>query len=212
MFNSIIDHTLLKSFSTKEDIRKLCDEAIKYKFKSVCVNPIYVSYAKKLLKNTDILVCTVIGFPLGSSTTLTKTIETMEAIRLGADEIDMVINISSCKNKEWDIVVKDIMNVVKAAKDKKVKVIIETCYLDRDEKIKACMCVKLGGADFVKTSTGFGSGGATVEDIRLIKETVPDLEIKASGGISTKEDVTDMINEGATRIGTSKGVSIVSEE
>lgn len=209
--NKLIDHTLLKAFATTAEIEKLCQEAIKYNFKSVCVNPCHISYAKELLKGTDVLVCTVIGFPLGANTMETKWNETMDAIANGADEIDMVINVGKAKEHDYEYIFNEIAGVVAVANGKTVKVIIETCYLTDEEKIevsKACVNAK---ADFVKTSTGFGTGGATVEDIKLIRSVVPaDMGVKASGGIKSLEDLQAMVNAGATRIGASSGVQIMN--
>lgn len=209
--NKLIDHTLLKAFATTAEIEKLCQEAIKYNFKSVCVNPCHISYAKELLKGTDVLVCTVIGFPLGANTMETKWNETMDAIANGADEIDMVINVGKAKEHDYEYIFNEIAGVVAVANGKTVKVIIETCYLTDEEKIevsKACVNAK---ADFVKTSTGFGTGGATVEDIKLIRSVVPaDMGVKASGGIRSLEDLQAMVNAGATRIGASSGVQIMN--
>lgn len=207
----LIDHTLLKADATKEQIEKLCEEAKKYQFASVCVNPYWVSYAKQLLKDSDVKVCTVIGFPLGATTSATKAFETMNAIENGADEVDMVINIGELKNGNDELVKKDIEEIVKAAKGKAlVKVIIETSLLTNDEKVKACQLAVEAGADFVKTSTGFSTGGATIEDVRLMRETVgPDIGVKASGGIRSLSDAKKMIEAGASRLGTSSGVAIV---
>lgn len=207
------DHTNLKPDATREMITKLCDEAKEYNLFSVCVNPCYVSMCKKLLINTDVKVCTVIGFPLGSNTTAVKVFEAKKAIEDGADEIDMVINVAALKDNDYDFVLNDIKKVVNEAKNKAlVKVIIETCLLTDEQKIKASeLCVE-AGADFVKTSTGFSTGGATEEDIKLIKSTVKDkCLIKASGGIRTYEDTVKMINAGANRIGASASVSILKE-
>ncbi|MCP3740054.1 deoxyribose-phosphate aldolase [Rossellomorea sp. BNER] len=209
-----IDHTALKADTSKEAIQKLIDEAKQYKFKSVCVNPGYVSFASEQLKDTDVEVCTVIGFPLGASTTKTKVFETKDAIDKGATEIDMVINVSLLKDKENDAVEHEISEIVKAAKGKAiVKVIIETALLTDEEKERACLLAKKANADFVKTSTGFSTGGATVEDIKLMRSVVGgDMGVKASGGIRTIEDVNNMIEAGASRIGASAGVSIIKGE
>ena len=204
-----IDHTLLKAYAKKQDIYYLCMDAIEYDFKSVCVNPAYVSYAKELLKDSNVLVCTVIGFPLGANTTKTKVFEAVDAICEGADEIDMVINISKVKDGDYDYIYNEIKEVKEAIIDHTLKVIIETCYLTKEEIKEVSLIVKKAGANFVKTSTGFGTGGATVEDIKLIKETVGDFDIKASGGIKTKEDFDKMIEAGATRIGTSNGKNLI---
>jgi len=207
---SMIDHTLLKPDATEKEIRKLCEEAAQYKFASVCVNPAYVPLAAKLLKGTGVKVCTVIGFPLGATTSTTKAIETRDAIANGADEIDMVINVGALKSGDDETVRKDIQAVVDAAKGRAiVKVILETALLTKEEKIKGCLLAKMAGADFVKTSTGFGPGGATVEDVALMRKTVgPEMGVKASGGIRTYEAAKAMIEAGATRIGASASVAI----
>ena len=208
---SMIDHTILKPEATKEEVEKLCSEAIENKFKAVCVNPFYVGLCKELLKDSNVKIATVIGFPLGANTTEVKVFETKNAIKDGADEIDMVINIAALKNKDYKIVGNDIEEVVKAANSKaKIKVIIETALLTKEEKIKACELSMQAKADFVKTSTGFSSGGARVEDIELMKSVVGDsMEIKASGGIRDIETAKAMIEKGATRLGTSSGVKLV---
>ncbi|QQY80524.1 deoxyribose-phosphate aldolase [Keratinibaculum paraultunense] len=208
---SMIDHTLLKPDATKKMIDKLCKEAKEYGFAAVCVNPYYVSRAKELLKDTNIKVATVIGFPLGANTKEVKAFETEDAIKNGADEVDMVINIGALKSEEYDVVIDDIKSVVKAANGKAiVKVIIETCLLTKEEKIIACKLAKEAGADYVKTSTGFSIGGATVEDVKLMKEIVGDsLKIKASGGIRDYETAKAMIDAGASRIGASASIKIV---
>lgn len=208
--NKLIDHTLLKPEATKAQIEKLCGEAKEYDFKSVCVNPYYVKYAKELLKDSDVLVCTVIGFPLGQNTTEIKVAETKDAIKDGADEIDMVINIGALKSKDEDYVLNEIKEIRNACKGKTLKVIIETCLLTDEEKITACKLSKEAGADFVKTSTGFSTHGATVEDVKLMRETVgEDMGVKASGGIRDKETALKMVEVGATRLGVSAGVEIV---
>ncbi len=208
----MIDHTKLNPDATFEDIEKLCEEAKNYGFYSVCVNPFYTSYAKSLLKGTDIKVAVVVGFPLGATTTSVKALETKEAIENGADEIDMVINIGSLKSKKYDVVFNDIKNVVDQAGDKVVKVIIETCLLTNEEKIIACSIAKAAGANFVKTSTGFSKAGANEEDVKLMREIVGDnMGVKASGGVRTYEDAIKMIDAGANRIGASKGVEIIEE-
>ncbi len=205
-----IDHTLLKPDSTREQIDTIIEEAKTYQFKSVCINPSHVAYAAHKLKETDVLVCTVIGFPLGATTTNAKIFETEEAIKNGASEIDMVINIGALKDKRYDDVQKDIEGVVGAANGKTVKVIIETVLLTDEEKVIACELAEKAGADFVKTSTGFAGGGATPEDVKLMKDTVGDrLEVKASGGVRNLEDFNKMIEAGATRIGASAGVQII---
>jgi deoxyribose-phosphate aldolase len=205
-----IDHTILKPEAKKSDVRKICEEALEYKFKAVCVNPLYVKFASEILKNSEVLVATVVGFPLGNNVTKVKELETQLAIEDGADEIDMVVNIPALKDKDYDLVKKDIEAVVKASKDKIVKVIIETCLLTKDEIAKVSELIVEAGADFVKTSTGFSTGGAELEDIRLIKSIVKDkAKIKASGGIRTKEKALKMIEAGADRIGASSSIKIV---
>ena len=205
-----IDHTILKPEAKKSDVRKICEEALEYKFKAVCVNPLYVKFASEILKNSEVLVATVVGFPLGNNVTKVKELETQLAIEDGADEIDMVVNIPALKDKEYDLVKKDIEAVVKASKDKIVKVIIETCLLTKDEIARVSELIVEAGADFVKTSTGFSTGGAELEDIRLIKSIVKDkAKIKASGGIRTKEKALKMIEAGADRIGASSSIKIV---
>ncbi|AQQ52962.1 deoxyribose-phosphate aldolase [Planococcus lenghuensis] len=208
---SAIDHTLLKPEATKEQIDQLCAEAKEYTFASVCVNPGWVETAYAHLKDTPVKVCTVIGFPLGATTTETKAFETKDAIEKGATEVDMVINVGALKDGDTARVQKDIEAVVNAASGKAlVKVIIETALLTDEEKRTASQLAKAAGADFVKTSTGFSTGGATVEDIRLMRETVgPEVGVKASGGVRSPEDVQKMMEAGATRIGASSGVAIV---
>ena len=208
-YNKYIDHTLLKAFATKEDILNLCNEAKEYNFKSVCVNPDFVSYAKELLKGSDVLVCTVIGFPLGANTTKVKVFEAYDAITNGADEIDMVINISKAKEHDYNYIYEEIKAVKDHINNHTLKVIIETCYLTEEEIKEVSLIVKKANANFVKTSTGFGTGGAKESDIKLIKSVVGDFDIKASGGIKTKEDFLKMIDAGATRIGTSNGKNLV---
>lgn len=210
--NRTIDHTILKADATKEDVMKIIEEAKKYHFYSVCINPTWVSMAAKELKGEPVAVCTVIGFPLGANTSEVKAFEANNAIENGADEVDMVINIGELKDGNYDKVQKDIEAVVAAAKDKAlVKVIIETSLLERDEKIKACELAKAAGADFVKTSTGFSTGGATVEDVKLMRETVgPEMGVKASGGIHNAKEAMAMIEAGATRLGASSGVAIMN--
>lgn len=210
-FANMIDHTLLKANATQEEIGKLCQEARQYHFASVCVNPAYVSLAAKLLKGSDVKVCTVIGFPLGSTTPTVKAIEARDAIAAGADEIDMVINIGALKSGNDAMVLDDIKAVREATRGKILKVIIETAYLTKEEKIRACKMSKEAGADFVKTSTGFGPHGATVEDVKLMREVVgPEMGVKASGGIRDCKTAQDMVKAGATRLGTSASVSIVT--
>ena len=209
---AMIDHTLLKPEATRQQIESLCQEAKEYKFASVCVNPTWVSTAKELLQGSGVMVCTVIGFPLGATTSETKAFETKNAIEHGADEVDMVINIGALKDHNDELVEKDIRAVVDAAKGKAhTKVIIETSLLSQEEKIRACELSVKAGADFVKTSTGFSTGGATAEDIALMRQTVgPDLGVKASGGVRNTEDVQKMIEAGATRIGASSSIAIVN--
>ncbi|NOU80593.1 deoxyribose-phosphate aldolase [Paenibacillus sp. LMG 31459] len=213
--SGIIDHTLLKADARKDDIIKLAEEAKAYKFASVCVNPAWVSTAYAVLKDTpEVKVCTVIGFPLGSSTPETKAFETTDAIANGAGEVDMVINIGALKDGNDELVKRDIVAVVEAARGKALtKVIIETCLLTDEEKVRACKLAVEAGADFVKTSTGFSTGGATKEDIALMRATVgPTIGVKASGGVRSAEDALVMVGAGATRIGTSGGVAIAKGE
>ncbi|ASZ06429.1 deoxyribose-phosphate aldolase [Enterococcus thailandicus] len=210
--NRMIDHTILKADATEEDVLRIIEEAKKYHFYSVCINPTWVSLAKEQLKGEPVAVCTVIGFPLGANTSAVKAYETTDAINNGADEVDMVINIGALKSKQFNKVQQDIEAVVEAAKDRAlVKVIIETALLTNEEIVKACELAKIAGADFVKTSTGFSTGGAKVEDIRLMRATVgPEMGVKASGGIHNEEEAIAMVEAGATRIGTSAGVAIIS--
>ncbi|MFY0757516.1 MULTISPECIES: deoxyribose-phosphate aldolase [Metabacillus] len=211
---SMIDHTALKPETTKAQIETLCAEAKEYKFASVCVNPTWIETAAALLKGTDVKVCTVIGFPLGATTVETKAFETKDAIAKGATEVDMVINIGALKDKNDELVERDIRAVVEAAKGKALtKVIIESCLLTDEEKVRACELSVKAGADFVKTSTGFSTGGATVEDIALMRKTVgPDVGVKASGGVRDRAGALAMVEAGATRIGASAGISIVKGE
>ena len=213
LINKYIDHTLLKADTTREQIEQLCQQAKQYDFASVCVNSCWVETCSNLLKGTDVKVCTVIGFPLGAMGTVAKAYEVKEALADGADEFDMVINIGQLKSGNLDYVTDDIAAVVKAAQGKTVKVIIETCLLTDEEKKEACRCAVKAGAQFVKTSTGFSTGGATEEDVRLMKETVAasGLKVKASGGIRTLADTKKMIEAGADRIGCSAGVRIIEE-
>ncbi|MFR9070445.1 MAG: deoxyribose-phosphate aldolase [Paraclostridium sp.] len=210
----MIDHTILKAFATKEDVKVLCKEAKEYNFFSVCINPANIELAKKELEGSDVKVCTVIGFPLGANTSEVKAFETKDAIKKGADEVDMVINIGALKDKNYEYVLNDIKAVVDAA-DKKalVKVIIETCYLTDEEKKIACELSVKAGADFVKTSTGFGTGGSTPEDIKLMREVVgPNIGVKASGGVRNQEDAKAVIEAGCSRIGASASVAITKGE
>jgi deoxyribose-phosphate aldolase len=211
---SLIDHTLLKPDAAKEEIEQLCREALQFCFASVCVNPNWVPLCASMLSGSGVKVCTVIGFPFGSHLPDVKAYEARRAVEQGADEVDMVINIGALKSKDYALVEQDIRGVVKAVgKDTIVKVILETALLTRDEKVMGSSLAKAAGADFVKTSTGFGGGGATVEDIRLMRETVgPELGVKASGGIRTPEDAQKMVAAGATRIGASASVKIVRGE
>ncbi|NLU36830.1 MAG: deoxyribose-phosphate aldolase [Clostridiales bacterium] len=206
-----IDHTVLRPETTKATVEKFCREAKEYGFASVCVNPTHVKYAAELLKGSNVKVCTVIGFPLGATTSFVKAAEVRDAIANGAQEVDMVINIGALKDRDYDLVANDIKAVVDAAAGRaKVKVIIETGLLTEQEKIKACLLAKSAGADFVKTCTGMNVGQATPEDIELMKKTVgPDMEVKASTGIKTREDADKLIRAGATRLGTSSGIAIV---
>lgn len=205
-----VDHTLLKAFATWEDIQLLCDEAVQYGAASVCVPPCYIKrihdkYREKLN------ICTVVGFPLGYSSTEAKKTECLQAIKDGADEIDMVINISDVKNKEYKKVEEEIALLKNTVGDKILKVIIETCYLDEEEKTAMCCAVTNAGADYIKTSTGFGSSGATIEDIRLFKKHIGEnVKIKAAGGIRTIEDLEAFISEGCSRIGTSSAVKLIN--
>lgn len=210
-FSNLIDHTLLKQDATQDQIKNLCKEALEYKFASVCVNPSYVPLAAELLKNSSVKVCCVIGFPLGATTTKTKVFETKEVIENGAQEVDMVINVGALKSGNWDYVRNDIEAVVIAADSRAlIKVILETCLLNDDEKVKACLICKEVGVDFVKTSTGFSSGGATVEDVKLMRKLVGEcVGVKASGGVKDYASASAMIEAGATRLGTSSGIAIV---
>ena len=210
--NRMIDHTILKPEATEAAVQKIIYEAKEYNFFSVCINPCWVAFASEQLADTDVAVCTVIGFPLGANTPEVKAYEAADAIKNGANEVDMVINIGALKSQQYDYVRQDIQGVVDAAKGKAlVKVIIETALLTDEEKVKACELAKEAGADFVKTSTGFSTGGAKVADIRLMRETVgPDMGVKASGGVHNAEEALAMIEAGATRIGASTGVAIVS--
>ena len=209
--NKLIDHTVLKPNARKEDVLKLIAEAKEYNFASVCINPCWIELASKELQGSGVDVCTVIGFPLGANTTEVKVFETKDAIAKGATEVDMVINVAKLKDQEYDFIENEIHQIVEAAKGKAlVKVIIETCLLTDEEKVKACELSQKAGADFVKTSTGFSTGGATVHDIALMRKTVgPDMGVKASGGVHTHEEAMAMVNAGATRIGASAGVKLL---
>ena len=205
--NQYIDHTILKADARKDEVKKIVEETLEYNFKSICVNSSYVAMIRDMDK--DIRITSVIGFPLGAMTTKAKVFETEDAIKDGADEIDMVINVGRLKDKDYAYVLEDIKEVKKACGDKILKVIIETCLLDDEEKIKVCELSKEAGADFVKTSTGFSTGGATAKDIKLMRETVgEELGVKASGGVRSLEDAELMIENGASRIGASASIAI----
>lgn len=207
-----IDHTNLKPEATSLDIERLCEEASQYGFHSVCVHPCWVLLAVKKLENTSVNVCTVIGFPLGGNLSSTKVLETRKCLDLGANEFDMVINVGAVKELRWDFIQDEVSQVVEAASGNCVKVILETCLLSEDEIIKACRICERAGANFVKTSTGFNQRGATVEDVTVMRDSVSaSMGVKASGGIKDKKSAEAMIAAGATRIGTSSGVSILSE-
>ncbi len=212
LLNTYIDHTLLKPTATKTDIIKLCEEAVEHQFFSVCVNSCNVLFAKDYLKNSNVKVCSVIGFPLGSMSTQAKVAEAESALNNGADEIDMVINLGFLKSKDFDAVWKDIEAVKKVMPNKVLKVILETCYLEELEIIKASELAIQSGADFIKTSTGFGTGGATIHDIKLMKSVAKDkcIKIKASGGIKDTKTALEYINLGVSRLGTSSGIAIVT--
>ncbi len=211
-YNKLIDHTVLKNSATSSDIEKLCSEAIEFDFMSVCVNPSNIELASKLLENSSVKVCTVIGFPLGANTVSTKVFETKDAISRGAEEIDMVINIAKAKEGDFDYITNEIKSVVDAANGVLVKVIIETCELTKEEIAKCSECVVSAKAQFVKTSTGFSTGGATAEDVKIMKDVVKDVaEVKASGGIRNALSLNEMVSAGATRIGCSAGINIMKE-
>lgn len=211
-YNKMIDHTVLKADTPLETVKKICDEAMEYGFASVCINPCHVAYCADYLKDSDVNVCTVIGFPLGANTSAVKAFETKDAIANGADEIDMVMNIGALKDKNYDLVKDDVKAVVEAANGTLVKVILETCLLTEDEIKKACeLCVE-AKADYVKTSTGFSTRGATIEDVRIMKEAVHGkAKVKAAGGVRTPEDMVKIVAAGADRIGTSAGCSLVKK-
>lgn len=211
-YNKMIDHTVLKADTPLETVKRICDEAMEYGFASVCINPCHVAYCADYLKDSDVNVCTVIGFPLGANTSAVKAFETKEAIANGADEIDMVMNIGALKDKNYDLVRDDVKAVVEAANGTLVKVILETCLLTEDEIKKACeLCVE-AKADYVKTSTGFSTRGATIEDVRIMKEAVHGkAKVKAAGGVRTPEDMVKIVAAGADRIGTSAGCSLVKK-
>ena len=210
--NKYIDHTLLKPEATKEQITKLCQEARQYDFASVCVNTCYVPLAKQLLAGSDVKVCCVVGFPLGAMDTVSKAFEAKTAVENGAQEVDMVINIGALKDKDYDYVTKDIATVVEASKPAIVKVIIEACLLTDEEKVEACKCSMNAKAEFVKTSTGFSTHGATPEDVALMKKTVGDVcKVKAAGGVRSYDDAMKMIEAGADRLGCSAGIKVMEE-
>lgn len=207
-----IDHTLLKPQASLEDIRKICEEAIQYKFASVCVNPCNIKFVAEKLNGSGVTPCCVIGFPLGACTPEAKANEALDAAVNGAKEVDMVINVGAIKSNDWDLVKRDIEGVVTATRGRAiVKVIIETCLLTDEEKVKACTASKIAGANFVKTSTGFSTGGATIADVKLMRQTVGDsMGVKASGGIKDYKTALAMIQAGASRLGTSSGIAIVA--
>lgn len=211
-YNKMIDHTVLKADTPLETVKRICDEAMEYGFASVCINPCHVAYCADYLKDSDVNVCTVIGFPLGANTSAVKAFETKDAIANGADEIDMVMNIGVLKDKNYDLVRNDVKAVVEAANGTLVKVILETCLLTEDEIKKACeLCVE-AKADYVKTSTGFSTRGATIEDVQIMKAAVQGkAKVKAAGGVRTHEDMVKIIEAGADRIGTSAGCSLVDK-
>ena len=205
----LFDHTILKADATREAVAKICEEAKEYGFMSVCVNSYYTAFVAEKLKDSDVKVCTVVGFPLGQMSTKAKAAETELAVKDGADEIDMVINVGALKDKEYDVVCNDIKEVKKACGKALLKVIIETCLLTDEEKVKACELAKEAGADYVKTSTGFSTGGADAHDVELMRKTVGDsMGVKASGGIRDKETAEKMVKAGASRLGTSATVAI----
>lgn len=211
-YSKYIDHTILKADASIEDVKRICKEARDYDFASVCVNPSFVSLCKEELKGSSVKVCTVVGFPLGATTTYSKVEETKQAIKDGATEIDMVINISRLKAKQDDFVEEEIRSLKKACGDLILKVIIETCLLTDEEKVRACILSKKAGADFVKTSTGFSTGGATAYDVKLMRDTVGEkMGVKASGGIRDSKSFLEMIEAGANRIGASAGIRIMQD-
>ena len=206
----LFDHTILKADATRKDVKRVCDEAMAYSFCSVCVNSYYVPYVANLLHGSDVKICSVVGFPLGAMSTRAKALEAKIAVMDGADEIDMVINIGALKDRDYSVVLEDIKAVKEACGEHILKVIIETCLLTDDEKVKACELAKEAGADFVKTSTGFSTGGAKVEDVKLMRATVgPDMGVKASGGIHDNEFAKELVDAGANRLGTSATIQIV---
>ena len=209
-YNKLIDHTVLKPETQEAQIIKLCEEALQYDFASVCVNPTHVELCAKLLKGSNVKVCTVIGFPLGANTKEVKGFEALDAVNKGAEEIDMVINIGALKDGKDDYVYEEIKYIKECCKGRLLKVIIETCLLTDEEKVRACELSKKASADYVKTSTGFSTGGATVSDVALMRKTVgPELGVKASGGVRSFDDMVNMVEAGATRIGTSSGPKLV---
>lgn len=211
-YSQFIDHTLLKADASDEAVARLCDEAKRYGFASVCVNPGYVGFCAEHLKDSGVKVCTVVGFPLGATSTESKVFETKQAVKDGAEEIDMVINISRLKENDDEYVLNEIRKIRRACRKSILKVIIETCLLTKEEKVRACKLAKKAKADFVKTSTGFSTGGATEEDVRLMRKTVgKKMHVKASGGIRDAATFLKMIEAGADRIGASSGVAIVEE-
>lgn len=209
----MIDHTILNPDARIEDIKRICKEAKEYGFASVCINPNYVKLAKELLKGTDVKVCTVIGFPLGANTPSVKAFEAHEAVLNGADEIDMVQNVTMAKEHDWKYIENEVSEVKRACDGRLLKVILETCFLDKDEIRESSLAAMRGNADFVKTSTGFGKGGAKVEDVKIMREAVgPNKGVKASGGIHTYEEAKALVEAGASRIGASKSIAIVKGE
>lgn len=208
---SYIDHTLLKQDASREDILKICGEAKEYQFASVCVNPAWISLVAEELKDTGVKACCVISFPLGSETPEMKAMEAAYVVEHGAQEVDMVINVGAVKSGDWELVERDIRSVISVKKDALVKIIIETCLLTDEEKVKVCEAAKRAGADFVKTSTGFSTGGAAADDVALMRRTVgPDIGVKASGGVRTLDDAVTMLEAGASRLGASAGKEIVN--
>lgn len=212
MNTKLFDHTILKADATEAQVKKICDEAREHDFASVCVNQYYTAFVAEQLKGTDVKVCTVVGFPLGQSTTRVKAFETQAAIEDGATEIDMVINVGALKDGKYDYVREDIRALKEVCKDTTLKVIIETCLLTDEEKVKACELSKEAGADFVKTSTGFSTAGAKAEDVALMRKTVGEaLGVKASGGIHTESEAQAMVDAGANRLGTSATLAIIGK-
>ena len=207
-----IDHTILKPYASVDDVRRVCEEALRYGFAAVCLNPVYVPTASEILRGSDVRVCSVAGFPLGSTLKEVKVLEARRAVELGASEIDMVMNIPMFKSGRYDYVEEEIREVKEAMEGRVLKVILECCYLTDEEKVRAAKLAERAGADYVKTSTGFGEWGARVEDVRLLRRTLsPRVRIKAAGGIRTAEQVIELIDAGADRIGTSSGVKIIQE-